>query len=70
MNPIWVDNVYNQCQKYNTKFFFKQWGGKTKCACHNEWGCRLYKGKTWDDMPSVIIPQTPTTASSTMESFF
>lgn len=26
MQPIWVDNIFHDCKKNNTNFFFKQWG--------------------------------------------
>ena len=26
MQPIWVDNIFYDCKKNNTNFFFKQWG--------------------------------------------
>ena len=54
MQTEWVDNIYRQCKRTNTSFFFKQWGG---------WGAdgtrrakkengRTFKGRTWDEMPA------------------
>ncbi|MEA4876799.1 MAG: DUF5131 family protein [Aminobacterium sp.] len=48
----WVDEVYHSCQKYGTLFFFKQWGGTNKKKAG-----RLYKGKTWDAMPTPFVTQ-------------
>lgn len=50
----WINNIFRECQERQIPFFFKQWGGTSKCKCHNAWGCRMYKGKTWDEMPMVI----------------
>ena len=37
MNPLWVVNIYHQCQDQGVPFFFKQWGGRTPTAG----GCEL-----------------------------
>jgi protein gp37 len=42
----WVDEIQKQCRKYETAFFFKQWGGTNKKATG-----RTYRGKTWDEYP-------------------
>lgn len=56
MKEWWVDKIFNQCRQMKTPFFFKQWGkGLSKCKCHNAFGCRLYKGKTWDEVPVMEI---------------
>jgi len=26
MNPVWIGNIKEQCEKYNVLFYFKQWG--------------------------------------------
>ena len=49
-------NIFNECQKLGIPYFFKQWGGKTKCKCHNAWGCRIFRGKTWDEYPTMAKP--------------
>jgi len=48
MQPDWVLDIQDQCQKANVSFFFKQWGGKNKKVSG-----RLLKGRTWDEMPSL-----------------
>ncbi|MDE2024958.1 MAG: DUF5131 family protein [Patescibacteria group bacterium] len=53
LNPHWVDSIKYLCERDKVKFFFKQWGGKSKCSCHGSFGCRLYQGRTWDEMPLV-----------------
>lgn len=55
MLPLWVATIFNVCKQRGIAFFFKQWGGKTKCACHKSWGCRIFEGQTWDEMPKVIV---------------
>jgi len=52
MKGSWVDNIFDECQSRKIPFFFKQWGGKSKCNCHKAWGCRMYKDKTWDELPN------------------
>lgn len=52
----WVTNIFNQCQGQQVKFFFKQWGGSKKCKCHNAWGCRVFEGRTWDEIPVNEMP--------------
>jgi protein gp37 len=42
----WVDEIRKQCRKYETAFFFKQWGGTNKKAAG-----RTYRGRTWDEYP-------------------
>ncbi len=42
----WVDEIQKQCRKYETAFFFKQWGGTNKKAAG-----RTYRGRTWDEYP-------------------
>ena len=43
----WVEDVLSQCEKSETPFFFKQWGGVNKKK-----NGRLLNGKTYDGMPS------------------
>ena len=45
MKDVWVANIFDECKARDIPFFFKQWGGSTKCKCHNAWGCRLIKIK-------------------------
>ncbi|MCG3155307.1 MAG: hypothetical protein DKINENOH_01913 [bacterium] len=46
MNPLWVINIRNQCQKAGVPFFFKQWGGTKKKKNGRE-----LEGRTWEEMP-------------------
>lgn len=46
MDPDWVLEILDQCQKANVKFFFKQWGGTNKKKAG-----RVLLNKTWDEMP-------------------
>ena len=49
----WIDDVYEQCVRHNTAFFFKQWGtwGKDNKKRSKKANGRVYRGQTWDDMP-------------------
>jgi protein gp37 len=49
----WVDDIYEQCARYDTAFFFKQWGtwGKDHKRRSKKANGRLYRDQTWDDMP-------------------
>lgn len=46
----WVDQIFDQCEAYDVRFFFKQWGGVNKKRTG-----RTFKGRTWDDMPSMHV---------------
>ena len=50
MDPQWVRDIRDQCDKENTLFFFKQWGGVNKKKSG-----RLLDGKFYDDMPKQIF---------------
>jgi protein gp37 len=47
MNPLWVIDIRNQCQKAGVFFFFKQWGGVRK-----KQNGRILDGKTYDGFPA------------------
>jgi protein gp37 len=51
----WIDEIYEQCQRYDTAFFFKQWGtwGKDNQKRSKKANGREYRGQTWDEMPSL-----------------
>ena len=51
----WIDEIHQQCDIYNTAFFFKQWGswGKDNQKRSKKANGREYKGRTWDDMPLI-----------------
>lgn len=42
----WVLSIRDNCEEFNTRFFFKQWGGKNKKKAG-----RLLDGKIYNDMP-------------------
>jgi protein gp37 len=48
MDPVWVLEVRDQCQRAHIPFFFKQWGG-----VHKKQAGRLLEGHTWDEMPAL-----------------
>jgi protein gp37 len=48
MNPGWVLDIQEQCERADVAFFFKQWGGRNKKASG-----RLLNGKTYDEMPYI-----------------
>jgi protein gp37 len=51
MKEEWVLEIKQDCEKFNTPFFFKQWGGVRKKLFG-----RVLLGNTWDAMP---IPKNP-----------
>ncbi len=46
MDPAWVAEIKDQCERRHVPFFFKQWGGVNKKRTGRE-----LEGKTWDGMP-------------------
>jgi protein gp37 len=46
MEPEWVLDIRDQCQRARVPFFFKQWGGTNKKSSGRE-----LEGRTWDEMP-------------------
>ena len=57
MNPEWVQEIYDACQKSGTKFFFKQWGayGEDGVKRSKKANGRLWQGQTWDGMPDHFV---------------
>jgi protein gp37 len=53
MNPLWVIDIRNQCQKAGIPFFFKQWEGTRKKQTGRE-----LEGRTWDEMPVIDVNST------------
>lgn len=51
----WIDEIHEQCLKYSTAFFFKQWGtwGKDNKRRSKKENGREYRGRTWDEMPNI-----------------
>lgn len=50
IDVAWVTAIRENCGKYGTAFFFKQWGGTNK----KKTGRELY-GRTWDEYPTAAI---------------
>jgi protein gp37 len=48
MKREWVQDIKEQCQRSNTAFFFKQWGGTNKKAAGRD-----LDGQTYDEMPPI-----------------
>lgn len=48
MEPLWVEDIRDQCSEADVAFFFKQWGGRTPKANGRE-----LDGRTWDGMPKL-----------------
>ena len=53
MHPDWVRALRERCRAAGTRFFFKQWGGKTSKA-----NGRTLDGRTHDAMPPVPVTRT------------
>jgi len=51
VDPAWVTDLRDQCQKARVPFFFKQWGGVQKKRTG-----RTLDGRTWDEMPQIELP--------------
>jgi protein gp37 len=52
----WIDEIHEQCADSDTAFFFKQWGtwGKDNKRRSKKANGREYRGRTWDDMPTLV----------------
>jgi len=50
VDPSWVSDLRDQCQKAEVAFFFKQWGGVFKSRTG-----RVLDGRTWDQMPRKLV---------------
>lgn len=48
MDPDWVLDIKDQCERADVAFFFKQWGGTNKKAAGRE-----LEGRTYDEMPEL-----------------
>ena len=48
VDPAWVRDIRDQCERAEVPFFFKQWGGATAKS-----GGRVLDGRTWDDQPAL-----------------
>jgi protein gp37 len=49
----WIDEIYDRCEIYKTKFFFKQWGtwGTDNKRRSKKANGRIYRGQVWNQMP-------------------
>lgn len=47
IDPAWVREIRDQCEREKVPFFFKQWGGNRPKANGRE-----LDGRTWDEMPT------------------
>ena len=56
MDPMWVEDIRDQCAGAGVAFFFKQWGGRTPKANGRE-----LDGRTWDEMPRGAAISTENT---------
>jgi protein gp37 len=56
----WIDEIHGQCAKFDTAFFFKQWGtwGKDNKRRSKKANGREYRGRTWDEMPTSLAAGT------------
>lgn len=50
MDPEWVRQIRDQCQRSRVPFFFKQWGGTNKKR-----NGRLLDGNIWDELPRPLV---------------
>jgi protein gp37 len=52
----WIDEIYDQCARYDTAFFLKQWGtwGKDNKKRSKKANGREYRGKSLDEMPDYL----------------
>ena len=48
IEPVWVQDIRDQCIDTGVAFFFKQWGGVFKKRTG-----RQLEGRTWDQMPAI-----------------
>jgi protein gp37 len=48
MQPEWVEQLHQDCERQRVVFFFKQWGGLRKKRSG-----RVFKDRIWNDYPAV-----------------
>lgn len=53
IDPRWVFEIQEQCERAGVHFFFKQWGGVFKKRNGRE-----LNGRTWDEVPRQATPPT------------
>jgi protein gp37 len=54
IDELWVRTIKDECVATGTPFFFKQWGGKNKKRSG-----RILGGRTYDEMPAPLCPNSP-----------
>lgn len=50
ISESWVEEIFDECERQNVNFFFKQWGGINKKRTGRE-----FRGQTWDEMPQPFV---------------
>jgi protein gp37 len=48
VDPAWVREIRDQCQRHKVPFFFKQWGGRNPKS-----GGRELDGREWSELPAA-----------------
>lgn len=53
----WIQEIFNQCQKYHVAFFFKQWGtwGADMIKRSKNQNGRKFLGKEWNEYPVIKL---------------
>jgi len=61
IREAWIDEIYDQCFRFETAFFFKQWGtwGKDNKRRSKKANGRIYRGQVWDEMPRAAMTTGP-----------
>lgn len=52
LQPGWVGEIRDICQRDGVAFFFKQWGGPRPKS-----GGRLFEGREWNGWPRHLLPE-------------
>ena len=57
VKEVWIEEIFRQCKRFETAFFFKQWGtwGKDNKKRSKKENGRDFKGQTWDEMPLGVL---------------
>lgn len=58
IEPEWLRNLRNECERSTVPFFFKQWGGVRAKS-----GGRVLDGRVWNDMPNPNAEDSRTLAA-------
>lgn len=51
----WILELQDICKRDGVAFFFKQFGGKSLCKCHNSYGCCVLQGNVYHEIPQLKI---------------